>query len=61
MSTILERHDNTLKTGEWWATPWWREDYYYNDRLFTREEAESAFIQLKEIFDAKWEKNREML
>lgn len=54
MSTILERHDSTLKTGEWWATPWWREDYYYNDRLFTREEAESAFIQLKEIFDAKW-------
>lgn len=51
---IHERYDNTLKTGEWWTNPWWQEDCYYNDRLFTREEAESAFIQLKEIFDAKW-------
>mgnify|MGYP001583647008 CR=1 FL=1 len=51
---IHERYDNTLKTGEWWTNPWWQEDCYYNDRLFTREEAEAAFIQLKEIFDAKW-------
>ncbi len=53
-SQVLERAKVILTTGEWWAVPWWRADEYYDDRLFTRRQAEDAFTQLKKIFNAKW-------
>ena len=46
--------DITLKTGEWWAVPWWGQDRYYEDSQFNREEVENAFKMLREIFDSIW-------
>jgi hypothetical protein len=53
-SKIIERVNNTLTTGEWWSIPWWEEDKYYGDGLFTKKEAETAFNELINTFDAKW-------
>lgn len=51
---IHERNENTLKTGEWWAIPWWQEDQYYGNSQFRKDEVEEAFLMLRGIFDAKW-------
>lgn len=53
-SRIIERMQATLKTGEWWAIPWWRDDKYYEDGSFTKEKGETAFRELINIFDAEW-------
>ena len=54
-NSILEQEKNKLETGQWWAIPWWQEDQYY-DGLVTRADAEIAFAQLEEVFDARWVK-----
>lgn len=53
-SLIIERTKETLKTGRWWAIPWWRDGKYYEDGLFPRNIAEAAFNELIAVFDAKW-------
>lgn len=53
-SSILKRRNITLKNGKWWAIPWWRQDQYYKDGLFTREQAEVAFNESINVFDDKW-------
>jgi hypothetical protein len=51
---ILERGNITLKTGKWYDDPWWQDDKYYEDGLFTRKDAETAFNELKRVFNADW-------
>lgn len=51
---IHERMNITLKTGEWWAIPWWHQERYYKDSRFNRDDAERVFTMLKEIFDKSW-------
>lgn len=51
---IIERMKETLKTGKWWAIPWWRDKKYYKDGFASMESAETAFCELIRTFDAKW-------
>ncbi len=53
-SRVLERRDIILRNGEWWAIPWWQQEQYYEDGLFTKEQAEAAFSELKKVFNPKW-------
>lgn len=54
MSKINERCKITLKTGKWWTIPWWQDNQYYTDGLYTVEQAEIAFNELINVFDEKW-------
>lgn len=54
MSLINERCQITLKTGKWWTIPWWQDDKYYVDGLYTKEQADTAFTELIKVFDAEW-------
>lgn len=51
---IFSRKDITSRTGEWWTIPWWQEDQYCKNSPFTKEEAETAFNELRKVFDAEW-------
>lgn len=51
---IIERMKETLKTGKWWAIPWWRDEKYYKDGFASRKSAETAFRELIRTFDEKW-------
>ena len=53
-SKILHRLDLALQSGEWWAIPWWQDEQYYLDGVYSKAHAEQAFAALAQVFDAKW-------
>ena len=50
----MQRPKVIQESGEWWTISWWRDDVYYENRQFTKAEADTAFGKLKEIYDANW-------
>ncbi|MCK4911515.1 MAG: hypothetical protein KAR83_07720 [Thermodesulfovibrionales bacterium] len=52
MSTVSKK---VFHAGEWWIEPWWLEDKYYSDSYqYSKKQAETAFKELINIFDATW-------
>lgn len=49
-----EKVSMIIKTGKWWAIPWWRRDQYYGDSELTKADANNAFLMLRKTFSAKW-------
>ena len=43
-----------MKTDTWWNTEWWRDEKYYKDGQFTKRQGETAFEELKKVFDSAW-------